>query len=186
MNLDSRSYIFEDQEELMSFITKEVMKYIGHWDRSEIIYKYNRMTIDELAMEVYIKILRSTKIVNKAFVRQAVIYVCIDEYRKTTEICGCKLESSNEEGESYTKKEGLLKTEGDLELVERLMTLKIFEPRELEVISAMMEGKRNPEIRKELKIPKLTYYSMLHTMKLKYIDYSEDLKQLEIILNKTY
>ena len=50
----------------------------------------------------------------------------------------------------------------------------------------MMEGHRNPEIREILKIPKMTYYTVLNQLKIKYIDMTDDLAMLNLIINNSY
>jgi len=141
------------------------------------------MTITELAGDVFIKVLRSSKIANKAYIRQAVMFVCIDNYRKQSDICESVVNKYNRDRE---QDKVLSTSECQYQLVDRLMTLKIFEPRELQVIELMMEGYRNPEIREILKIPKMTYYTLLNNLKLKYIDFSEEVELLKLIINNKY
>ena len=88
------------------------------------------------------------------------MFVCIDEYRKWTELDSSYSEEETEDSETFKE-------------TERIMTLGIFEPKELSIILGLMEGKRNPEIREELGIPKMSYYTMLKRIKLKYLEASE-------------
>lgn len=182
------SYKFKGPEEILEFIQKEVMKYTGCFSLSQVLYSYNRLTVEELAMEVYLKLLRSVndKQLNKAYVRQAVVFVCIDEYRRYRLVDPKPvLYDGEEEGDdSYCDRQ--LNLEADetynFELTERLMNLKLFEPKELEVVLLLMEGKRNPEIRKELDIPKMTYYTLLSRLRRKYIElFEEELEELNIL-----
>lgn len=178
--MDKRSHIFNDTEELLEFINREVMKYTGCTQSDKILFSYNRMTVEEIAQEVVLKILRShnDEGINKSYVRQAVVYVCIDIYRKTSDICPGISRFSNHlsNGVTYTSTAGegiplpsqLANEVPEYELIERLLNLKMFEPKELEVIILLMEGKRNPEIRQELNIPKMSYYTLLNRIKSKY------------------
>lgn len=155
-----KSYSFKGPEEILEFIQKEVMKYTGCFVPDRIMYGYNRMTVEEVTHEVYIKILRSVnKDINKSYVRQAVVFVCLDLYRKQVEDDGPKdpkdLEISEEEV---------------FDEMERLMQLHKFTPKELRVVELLLEGKRNPEVRKELKIPKMSYYTLLNKIKSLYTD----------------
>ena len=162
--MDPRSHILSDKE-LLDFILREVKKYTGCSDTTRVLYSYNRLTIEELAQEVYLKILRTVAEVNKSYVRQTVMFVCIDEYRKWTELDSSYSEEETEDSETFKE-------------TERLMTLGIFEPKELDIVLGLMEGKRNPEIREELGIPKMSYYTMLKRIKLKYLE-AEELKELQ-------
>lgn len=182
--LDERSHQFKEPKELLKFITNEIFKYIGVRDSKVILRKYNRLTVEELAMEVYIKLLRSSKEYNKSYIRQAVIYVCIDEYRKNTEVDPLvnKYDSKVTEAEKRADDN----VEYQFPLMDRLLHLRIFNKRELEVIKLMMEGYRNNEVRDILKIPKVTYYTVLNNIKIKYIDWEEDLDTLKAITNKSY
>ncbi len=182
--LDKRSHKFENPKELLKFITFEIFKYIGVKDSKTVLRSYNRLTVEELAMEVYIKLLRSSKEYNKAYIRQAVIYVCIDEYRKNTEADPTVWQ--NDKGESQAEKLSDDEVDYQFPLMDRLIQMKVFEPRELQVISMMMEGRRNNEIRETLAIPKVTYYTLINNIKIKYIDWEEDLEALKIITNKSY
>ena len=99
---------------------------------------------------------------NKSYVRQAVVFVCIDEYRKISD-----LDNPEPSSPDLT-----LEHEEVFQDVERLMSLDIFEPKELTVMLKLMEGLRNPEVREDLGIPKMTYYTLLKKLKLKYIENS--------------
>lgn len=153
------SYKFKDPQELLDFIKKEIRNYIGKYDDNVILYRYNRMTIDELAQEVYIKLLRTAgHEVNKKYVRQSVIYVCIDYYRLASDqdpvgdLENCK---------SMVCRDSLKETE-------RLLQLKKFSEKEIKIISLLLEGYRNPEIREILKMPKMTYYTSLKRLRESY------------------
>lgn len=182
--LDSRSHKFEEPKELLKFITNEIFKYIGIRDSKVILRKYNRLTVEELAMEVYLKLLRSSKEYNKSYIRQAVIYVCIDEYRKNTEVDPLINKYDDKTSENEQKADG--NVEYQFPMMDRLLQLKLFDKRELSVIQLMMEGYRNNEIREILKIPKVTYYGIINRIKIKYIDWEEDLEALKVITNKAY
>ena len=151
------SYKFKDDKELLEFIAVEVKKYTGAKERDKILFSYNRMTVDELAQEVFIKLLRTVSSKNKKYIRQAVIYVCIDFYRLKADIDPQGLEDSPEN----------LEAPKDL-MPERLMQLSRFSGRELEVILRMLDGQRNPEIREAMKIPKMTYYTLLKRLESTY------------------
>ena len=179
--IDNRSHTFEDPIEMLAFIKRAVSKYIGVGTTKRILRSYNRLTLDELSMAVFIKVYRSTKVANKAFIRQAVIYVCIDEYRKNTECCPLEPKEA-----TMANEQELLEAPEELSFHERLMTLKIFSGTELAIIELMIEGHRNPEIREILKIPKMTYYTVLNQIKIKYIDMTDDLAMLDLILNNSY
>lgn len=151
--------------ETLKDIEREVMKFTGCFNKDKVLWAYNRLTVEELTNEVAIKIIRSTNEVNKSYIRKAVMFTCIDIYRKMSDYD----ESYSEQCEP--------EDDGGLEFQERLMTLKIFEPRELKIVLLMLEGKRNPEIRKELGIPKMTYYSILKRLRVKYTDMLEQPEQ---------
>jgi DNA-directed RNA polymerase specialized sigma24 family protein len=136
------------------------------------------MTTEELAMEVYIKILRSvqTKGLNKTYIRQAVMFVCIDEYRRQRDHDGADKFNQDDEhmrAPHSSNGQGYVTADETYGLTERLLALKIFEPRERDVILLLIEGKRNPEVRIELGIPKMSYYTLLNRIKRKYIGYLE-------------
>lgn len=154
-----QSHIFKSDKELMEFIQKEVMKYVGCYDPTKVLFSYNRLTVEELSQEVMVRLLRSVdQEFNKKYVRQAVMYVCIDEYRRfRLHDLPEDLEEPETDGEEF-------------ELVERLMQVDRFTPQELKVIELLMLGHRNPEIREILKIPKMTYYTLLNRIKSKYLE----------------
>jgi DNA-directed RNA polymerase specialized sigma24 family protein len=123
------------------------------------------MTIEELTQEVYLKLLRTVQEegkMNKSYVRQAVVFVCIDEYRKISDL----------DNPEPLSPDTPIDHEEVFQDVERLMSLDIFEPKELTVMLKLMEGLRNPEVREDLGIPKMTYYTLLKKLKLKYIENS--------------
>lgn len=156
------SYIFEDERELLDFIIWEVKKYTGCNDLSRVLFAYNRLTVEELAQEVYLKLLKTVSSgMNKSYVRQAVVFVCIDEYRRYRLYDNPNAQESQDtlescEAEVYQE-------------TERLRHLRIFSERELEVMELLLLGHRNPEVREILKIPKMSYYTLLNRIKLKYI-----------------
>lgn len=161
-----QSYKFKSDEELHKFIMKSIKAYTGYQD-GQILFRYNRMTVEELAQEVFIKLLRTVGDMNKKYVRQAVVFVCIDAYRKNTEQCPV---DPWEDGEVFNEKEYIVLKAPEDPMPERLMQLHKFTERELEVVMLLLEGKRNPEIRNELDIPKMTYYTLLNRIKEKYQD----------------
>lgn len=166
-----KSHKFKDNEELLQFITREIQKYIGVKDTTKILYRYNRMTIDELAQEVNMKLLRTVgDVMNKRYVRQSVVFVCIDFYRLKADDCpqgGLEyLDDFDNGNNTSASKRMTYKTTENLEAPEdntpeRLMQIDRFKGRDLEVILLMLEGYRNPEIREILGIPKMTYYTLL-------------------------
>ena len=157
-----RSHKFKDNQELLEFIIVEIKKYVGVLDTTKILYRYNRMTIEELAQEVNMKLLRTVgDHMNKKYVRQAVVFVCIDFYRLKGDDCP-SAPIDNED-----KNTDILEAPEDL-MPERLMQMDRFQGRDKEVILLMLEGYRNPEIREILGIPKMTYYTLLKRMNLKY------------------
>lgn len=165
-----QSHVFKDQAELLRFVVKEIRGYTGNYNLTKVMFKYNRLTIEEIAQEVIIRLLRTVGPVNKKYVRQAVVFTCIDCYRKTTEYC-----PSDEE------KEPELKSPED-PMPERLMQLHKFSEKELQVVMMLLEGRRNPEIREILDIPKVSYYTLLNRIKNKYSNDSEpmELEDLEL------
>lgn len=154
------SYRFESPEELLEFIIWEVKKYTGCKDLEKVLFSYNRLTVEELAQEVYVKLLRTVKPegFNKSFVRQAVVYVCIDEYRRF------RLYDTSPDAQEN------LEVEQDevFKETERLRHLEIFTGRELQVIELLMLGHKNLEVREILGIPNMTYYSLLKRLREKY------------------
>jgi len=174
------SYIFKTDQDLINFINKEVKKYVGKYNTNQILYSYNRMTIEELSQEVFLKLLRTVQedgLMNKSYVRRAVMMVCIDEYRRTTDSDQVfdVYSTDSDEGNTYSPADELLITQEEVyQDVERMLSLDIFEPKELKVMLKLMEGLRNPEVREELGIPKMTYYTLLNKLKLKYTGTLED------------
>lgn len=160
--------------ELLETIKKEIKKYTNHWEETKILYRYNKMTIEEIAQEVFIKILRSVgKELTKSYIRQAVIFVCIDLYRKRVEVEESRMVYSRDSKyiedlyDDLDLKDSILKIEAEdvYRQAERELQLKQFTPKELKVIQKLMEGCRNPEIRESLGIPKMTYYTLLKKIK---------------------
>ncbi len=168
------SYKFKDDQELLGFILSEVKKYTGCYYEHKVLYSYNRLTVEELAQEVFLKILRSvnSRELNKSYVRQAVVFVCIDEYRRyrLNDMPTTKQGLGSEEFDVNFQENLETPQAYEFELTERLMNLKMFEAKELEVVMLLIEGKRNPEVRKELNIPKMTYYTLLKRLRRKYIE----------------
>lgn len=163
------SHKFKDDLEVLEFIKWEVRKYTGCYkDDNKVLFAYNRLTVEELAQEVYLKLLRSVspKGLNKKYVRQAVVFVCIDEYRRF------RVYDYPEGPEELESPQERLEVEAQevYGLTERLMQLDIFTEKELSVILLLMEGHRNPAVRKILDIPKMTYYTLLNRIKSKYIE----------------
>lgn len=170
------SHVFQSPVEILQFINREVMKYTGCFDKTRVLYSYNRMTTEELGMEVYLKILKSvqTKGLNKTYIRQAVMFICIDEYRRKSDHDTSEKFSGTQMNEPLSSNgQGYVSAEETFGLTERLMALKIFEPKERAVVLLLIEGKRNPEVREELGIPKMSYYTLLKRIKNKYVGYLE-------------
>lgn len=168
-----KSYRFKDDNDLMDFIQKEVRKYTGQYsDDNRVLFAYNRLTVEELSQEVALRLLRAVTPdgPNKTYVRQAVIYVCIDEYRRYR-VYDLPSNSPEEQLEDDT-----------LVATERVMQLKIFNPKELEVVKLLMEGHRNPQVREILKIPKMTYYTLLARIKVKYIEELNTVVKQEVVI----
>ena len=170
-------YKFKDELEVLQYVIQEVKRYTGAKSLSQVLYSYNRLTVEELGQEVYVKILRSVQPegLSKTYIRQAVIFVCIDEYRRYRLVD--PIETSSDSEESIDREDLLESPETyGFELTERLMNLEMFEPKELEVILLLIEGKRNPEIREELNIPKMSYYTLLNRLKRKYTEILDETK----------
>ena len=53
--------------------------------------------------------------------------------------------------------------------------------KELQVITLLLEGRRNPEVREILQIPKMTYYTLLKRLRIKYIDNGIDLAESDVV-----
>ena len=73
-------------------------------------------------------------------------------------------------GKSFSDKEVIDNTyiDNSYSEVERDRDCKQFTEKERRVIKKLREGLRNPEVREELKIPKMTYYTLLNRIKQKY------------------
>jgi DNA-directed RNA polymerase specialized sigma24 family protein len=179
-----KSHKFKDDLEVLEFIKWEVRKYTGCYkDDNKVLFAYNRLTVEELAQEVYVKLLRtvSTKGLNKKYVRQAVVFTCIDEYRRFRVYDYPGSLEELEEQESPQERIEVSK-EDTYGLTERLMQLDIFTDRELEVVLLLMEGHRNPEVRDLLSIPKMTYYTLLKRIRAKYIE-TCSLEEADTLIN---
>lgn len=161
------SYIFTDDKELLDFIIWEVKKYTGCTELSKVLFTYNRLTVEELAQEVYVKLLRTVSPMgfNKSFVRQAVVFVCIDEYRRFRIYDVPRSTTDPEDWEPNAQEALEITEEETYGLTERLMQLDLFTDRELSVVLLLIEGHRNPVIRDTLGIPKMTYYTLLKRIK---------------------
>jgi DNA-directed RNA polymerase specialized sigma24 family protein len=145
-------------KEEVKFIQREVMKYTGCYQLNQILYSYDRLTVEELAQDVILRLLRSpVETMNKTYIRKAIMFHCIERYRKISDYDEVPLEHLEDPQDAF-------------EFQERLMTLKIFDPRELLIIGKLMEGYKNSEIRKDLGIPKMTYYATLKRIRKKYVD----------------
>lgn len=150
----------------LEFIEREVMKYTGCYVKDRILYGYNRMTVEELVQEVALRLLRApVEEMNKSYIRTAIMFTCIDAYRKAVE------DDSDDLQELEDPRE-------DKELVERLKTLEIFSHKELKVILMLMEGYRNPDIQQALGIPKRSYYTLLNRIKKNFTDLEGTFKDL--------
>lgn len=164
-----KSHKFQSEVEFLEFIQLAVQDYVGVQDTQRILYNYDRMTVEELAQEVSLKLLRTVELgeCNKSYVRQAVMWLCIGRYRKMTDECSESPEELDDL-EGIASPQDKLVTQEDV-LPERLMQLDKFTERELKVVMLMLEGKRNPEIRETLGIPKMTYYTLIKNL---YLDYA--------------
>lgn len=163
------SYKFKDDKEILGFINFEVKKFIGMWSDETTLYNYNRMTISEISQEVYLKIFKSVnKDINKRYIRTAIMMVCIDLYRKESEVDPIdKLKDSNSDYEDF--KEPEVTEEEIYEEYYIDSEMQLFLDRELKIIELLREGYRHPEIIEITKIPKASYYFIINRLKDKYL-----------------
>lgn len=147
-------------QETLNYILKETMKYTGCFDTQKVLYSYDRMTVEELAQEVALKVLRAPEEdLKRTYIRTAVMFVCIDRYRKISEY-----DSSQEE-------EQLEDTSDDPKvMVDRLKMLDMFTEQELEVMLMLIEGHSNSKIFEILDIPHRTYYNILNRLREKHTE----------------
>lgn len=166
--LKNGQYRFSFDQELIAFTVLEVMSYTGKYTLDSILYAYNRMTVEELAQEVIVKLHRSvTDYMNKSYVRNAVRMVCIDEYRRNRDVC--PRVAKTYDGESLEPLE-IEATTDSFRDVERDLMMSSFSPKEKKVITQLRRGARNGETLRGLEIPKMSYYNLLNKMKGTHID----------------
>lgn len=157
MKIEYPSHYFEPTSDLLPFVITEIKKYIGKTDSQQVVARYNRMTVEELAQEVIAKIWKTTsEQVNKSYVRNTLKTVCIDMYRKHSD----KDQQINES--VLTQDQVYKETERDLQM-------RRFHLRDLEIIKYMRQGYKHREIMKLMGLPKMTYYTSLNRLKARHI-----------------
>ncbi len=169
----NEEHLFNYDNELVSYTRKEIMKYVNEYNPERVLYHYNRMTINELTQEVLLKVFKSNQgKINKAYVRKAIMCVCIDNYRRTSDL-DLGIVTGNDISDECVQLEDLYLTIDDntlFESIHLLSELKHFEGKELDIFSLALQGFRGQEIFTKLGIPHRTYYTLLASLRDKAIE----------------
>ena len=160
------SHYFKTVDSLLEFIDRETKRFIGVYESKMVLYSYNRMTVEELVQEVFIKIFKTVdwKGVNKTYIRNCVRTVCIDKYRKMCEVDPRESMGILDEDEeiSFETLELLVSEEDTFRDTIRLRDLKAFENRERDVLEHLLCHCSNRETYELLGISKMTFYRTIN------------------------
>lgn len=166
----NKEYLFNFDNDLVKYVKKEVMKYLNEFNDNRVLYHYDRMTVNELTQEVLLKLFKSNQgKINKSYIRKNIMSVCIDSYRKNSDLdLDVIVGSSYRDNDDLTCLEDLFLSVDDDTLFESIYLeseLKHFEGRELQIFLKALEGLKGQEIFQALNIPHRTYYTLLKKLK---------------------
>lgn len=169
----NKEHLFLYNQELIDYIKKEIMKYINIFTQDKVLYNYNRMTVEELTQDTLLKVWKSVgrdKTINKAFVRSAARHVCIDAWRKKTDIDLDVLVVDNEEDiDKETKVYNSLLMSLDPEDIyrdsERELVLKHFQDKDLKILLKLIEGYNSTETLESIGVSRSNYYHLVKKYK---------------------
>lgn len=164
----NKSIEFDFDNNLIIFIKKEVMKYLSIYDNKKVLYAYNRMTVEEIAQEVVLKLYKSVAgdKVNKTYIRRAISFVCIDLYRKNTDQDPIRFQQDlSDPTEDIDITESLLsqseeETFGDTDID---IIFEQYRGIELKILLLIREGYSNKEIFEKLNMPKVNFYTLMQS-----------------------
>lgn len=161
----NEEYLFNFDNELVNYVNREVKRYINKGIEGNIIYSYNRMTIEEITQECLLKLIRSNNgNINKAYVRKVIRHTCIDLYRKSRDV---DLDFFVQHPELDTEDLEISSISHD-EVFEDVILeseLKNYEPLQQDIIILKLQGYSNVEIKDMLGIAHDTFYRYLRKIK---------------------
>jgi len=172
----NQEHLFNFDNDLVKYTTREVLKYINESNSNKILYHYNRMTANEITQEVLLKVFKSNQgKVNKAYIRKAIRFVCIDQYRKQRDLdLNVVVGSDNyDEDEDVTVDKHLDNDPNEPDPLFKLISLtdnlKYLTPVEKEIYLKALGGDKGKDIYEELGIPHRSFYNILNKIKEKQI-----------------